>query len=124
MSFNRFRALALVAPSLMALTFGGIPAMAETGGTITKAAPAQAAPLIAREALFGNPSKAQGRLSPDGKWVSFLAPRDGVLNVYVAPASDPSAAKPVTASKDRPIPSHFWAPDSKSILYIQDKGGG
>ena len=82
-----------------------------------------AAPLIARQALFGNPSKSQGRLSPDGKWVSFLAPRDGVLNIWVAPASDPSAAKPITAAKDRPIPSHFWAPDSRSVLYIQDKGG-
>ncbi|MEO0871075.1 MAG: hypothetical protein AAFY19_03815, partial [Pseudomonadota bacterium] len=83
----------------------------------------QAAPLIPRDALFGNPTRAQGRLSPDGKWLSWLAPVDGVLNIWVAPRDDLSAAKAMTASTDRPIPSHFWAPDSKSVGYIQDKGG-
>ena len=43
-----------------------------------------AMPLIPRDALFGNPTKAQGRLSPDGKFVSWLAPKDGVLNIWVA----------------------------------------
>ena len=51
-------------------------------------------PVIPRSALFGNPEKAQARVSPDGKYVSFIAPRDGVLNVWVGPRSDPSAAKP------------------------------
>ncbi|ROT93516.1 S9 family peptidase [Altererythrobacter sp. FM1] len=81
------------------------------------------AKLIPREDLFGNPTRAGGQLSPDGKWLSWLAPKDGVLNVFMAPAADPSAAKAMTASTDRPIRQYFWAPDSKSILYIQDKGG-
>ena len=84
---------------------------------------AQAAPLIPREDLFGNPTRASGQLSPDGKWLSWLAPKDGVLNVWVAPASDPSAAKAITSSTDRPIRQYFWAPDAQSVLYIQDKGG-
>ncbi|MEM6857286.1 MAG: S9 family peptidase [Pseudomonadota bacterium] len=83
----------------------------------------QAVPLIPRDALFGNPTRAQGRLSPDGKWLSWLAPVDGVLNIWVAPRDDLSAAKAMTASTDRPIRSHFWSPDSKSVGYIQDKGG-
>ena len=37
--------------------------------------------LIPREALFGNPEKAQPRLSPDGARLAYLAPVDGVLNV-------------------------------------------
>ena len=45
------------------------------------------------------------------------------MNVWIAPVSDPSAAKAITSSADRPIPQFFWAPDSKSVLYIQDKGG-
>ncbi|UBS34690.1 S9 family peptidase [Altererythrobacter sp. N1] len=81
------------------------------------------AKLIPRDDLFGNPTRAGGQLSPDGKWLSWLAPKDGVLNVFMAPAADPSAAKAMTASTDRPIRQYFWAPDSKSILYIQDKGG-
>lgn len=38
-------------------------------------------PLIERTKLFGNPSKAQGRISPDGKWLSWTAPVEGVLNL-------------------------------------------
>lgn len=80
-------------------------------------------PLIAREKLFGNPTKSFGRLSPDGKWLAFIAPRDGVLNIFVAPVSAPDQAKPLTAEKTRPIRGYFWAPDSQSILYVNDKGG-
>ena len=69
-----------------ALTVPGI-ASAETqatpsGETMTK--PAEDAPLIPREALFGNPSKAQGRVSPDGQWLSWLAPKDCLL--YTSPS--------------------------------------
>lgn len=83
----------------------------------------EAAPLIPREDLFGNPTRAAGQISPDGKWLSWRAPKDGVMNVWIAPVSDPSAAKAITNSTDRPIPQYFWAPDGKSVLYIQDKGG-
>ena len=79
--------------------------------------------LIPRAAFFGNPTKAQALLSPDGKWISWIAPRDGVLNVWVAPASDPSQAKPLTEEKVRPIRQHFWARNSKMILFINDRGG-
>ncbi|GAA0541560.1 dipeptidyl aminopeptidase/acylaminoacyl peptidase [Rhizomicrobium palustre] len=80
-------------------------------------------PLIERQKLFGNPSRSQGRISPDGKWLSYLAPRDGVMNIWVAPVSDPSAAKALTSEKKRPIRGYFWAPDSATILFINDKGG-
>jgi hypothetical protein len=80
-------------------------------------------PLIPREVLFGNPERAQARLSSDGKWISFQAPLDGVMNVWVAPADDLERAKAVTKEKVRPVPSHSWAYDSKHILYIQDKNG-
>ncbi len=81
------------------------------------------APLIPREKFFGNPTKTAGRLSPDGKWLSWIAPRDGVLNVWVAPASDAKSARPLTNERQRPIRSYFWSPDSRQILFINDKGG-
>jgi dipeptidyl aminopeptidase/acylaminoacyl peptidase len=95
---------------------------------LAAALPAQAqspdtTPLIERAKIFGNPSKSGGKLSPDGKWLSWIAPRDGVLNVWVAPASDPSQAKPLTEEKSRPIRTSFWSPDSKVLMFIQDKGG-
>ena len=94
-------------------------------GMMLSAAPsfAQDVPLIERAKLFGNPERTGGRLSPDGKWITFIAPRDGVLNVWVAPAADPAAARPLTAEKTRPIRNAFWAPDSTQILYVNDKGG-
>lgn len=79
--------------------------------------------LIPRDALFGNPSRAGGKISPDGKWLSWLAPKEGVMNVWMAPSDNPASAKAMTDAKDRPIPQYFWAPDSQSLLYIQDKGG-
>ena len=84
---------------------------------------APAVPLIERSKLFGNPSKTAGRISPDGKWLAWIAPRDGVLNIWVAPVSDPAAAKPLTAEKQRPIRSYYWSPDSRMILFVNDKGG-
>ena len=81
------------------------------------------APLVPREKLFGNPSRIQGTLSPDGNWLSWIAPLDAVLNVWVAPASDPSIGRALTAEKARPIRQHFWAPDSSMILFVNDAGG-
>jgi len=80
-------------------------------------------PLIPRQILFGNPEKAAARISPDGKRMSFLAPVDGVLNVWVGPTGDVAAAKPVTNDKKRGIRSYFWAYTSKHLLYTQDAGG-
>jgi dipeptidyl aminopeptidase/acylaminoacyl peptidase len=80
-------------------------------------------PLIPRAALFGNPVKAGAQLSPDGQWLSWMAPVDGIMNVWVAPAAKPEAAKAVTDSKDRPIPAYFWSGDSHQILYVKDKAG-
>ncbi|MXP10139.1 alpha/beta fold hydrolase [Altererythrobacter halimionae] len=84
---------------------------------------AEAAPLIPRESLFGNPSRASAQISPDGEWLAWLAPDNGVLNVWMAPVDDPDAAKVMTKATDRPIRQYFWAPDGRSLLYIQDKGG-
>lgn len=86
-------------------------------------AAATAAPLIERSKLFGNPSRSGASLSPNGQWLSWLAPRDGVMNIWVAPVTNLGAAKPLTASKDRPIRQSFWAPDSSMVMYVQDKGG-
>jgi dipeptidyl aminopeptidase/acylaminoacyl peptidase len=80
-------------------------------------------PLIERAKLFGNPTRAQGRISPDGRWLSWLAPRDRVLNLWLAPTDRPNDARPMTAETARPIQQYLWAPDSRALLYVQDKGG-
>ncbi len=82
-----------------------------------------AVPLIPREVLFGNPDKASPMLSPDGTKIGYLAPVNGVLNVWVGPAGDPAAAKPVTDDKGHGIRFYVWAYTNDHILYIQDKDG-
>ena len=82
-----------------------------------------AAELIPREVLFGNPDKITVRLSPDGTQISYLASVDGVLNVWVGPADDPDSAKPVTNDTDRGIRIYFWAYTNEHILYLQDQAG-
>lgn len=80
-------------------------------------------PLIPRKLIFGNPDKAFVQISPDGTRISYLAPVNGVLNVWVGPASDPEAAKPVTNDTNRGIRFYSWAYTNAHILYIQDIGG-
>ena len=87
------------------------------------AAHAAPSPLISRDVLFGNPDRAGAQLSPDGKSISYLAAVDGVLNIWVGSASDPSAAKPVTQDTYRGIRAYFWAYTSQHIVYLQDRGG-
>jgi dipeptidyl aminopeptidase/acylaminoacyl peptidase len=80
-------------------------------------------PLIPRAALFGNPVRAQARMSPDGHYISFLAPKDGILNVWLAPLGKLGDAKPITNDHKRGIRQHYWAEDGRHILYLQDEGG-
>jgi len=80
-------------------------------------------PLIERTVLFGNPVRFQGRLSPDGTKMSFRAPVDGVMNIWVGDRGDFSSVKAITHDSGRGIPAHFWALDSQHVLYTQDQGG-
>ncbi len=80
-------------------------------------------PLIPRAVLFGNPDKSQAKISPDGKHIAYLAPVNGVMNIWVGPADDLSAAKPVTKDDRRGIRQYNWAYSSKHVLFTQDKGG-
>ena len=83
----------------------------------------ETAPLIPRKVLFGNPDRANPALSPDGTGLAYLAPLDGVLNVWVGPAEDLSSAKPVTHDLGRGIRFFGWAYTNNHIVYIQDKAG-
>jgi dipeptidyl aminopeptidase/acylaminoacyl peptidase len=80
-------------------------------------------PLIPRKVLFGNPDRASVQISPDGMHLAWLAPLDGVLNVWVAPRDDLDAARPVTHDTGRGIRYYQWAYTNAHILYHQDKDG-
>jgi acylaminoacyl-peptidase len=80
-------------------------------------------PLIPRATLFGNPSRFQARLSPDGAWLTWLAPLEGVLNLWLAPIGDVAAAEPLTRRKGRPIAWQDWSWDGRHILFMHDENG-
>lgn len=79
--------------------------------------------LILRRHLFGNPERTALSLNPDGRWLSYLALRDGVLNLSIAPSREPSAAKSVTQDTERGIYHYLWAWTDAHLLYLQDSGG-
>lgn len=88
----------------------------------TKLDPA-ALSLIPRTSLFGNPQKAGAQISPDGSHISWLAPRDGVMNLWVAPRNRLSDARPLTDERKRGIPGYAWAHDGQHMLVIKDTDG-
>ena len=45
------------------------------------------AELIPLPVLFGNPERVMPRISPDGTQLAWIAPHEGVLNVWLAPVS-------------------------------------
>src|SRR5262249_27013171 len=89
-------------------------------------ATAELPPLIPRDVLFANPDKAGPQISPDGKYIAYLAPDDkNVLQVWVRstkPQDKPDDRK-ITSDEKRGIRQYFWAQDNKHLLYMQDKGG-
>ncbi|MGB5489126.1 MAG: S9 family peptidase, partial [Lysobacterales bacterium] len=104
-------------------TSTGAQQSAPPSSDVMEAAVAEQPPIIERTVLFGNPLRFQGRLSPDGTKMSFRAPLDGVMNLWVGDRGDFSSVKAITNDTGRGIPSHFWALDSQHVLYIQDQGG-
>jgi len=79
--------------------------------------------LIERALFFDNPSRVQGQISPDGSKISFAAPVDGVMNIWVGPADDFESAEPITDDKARGITAHAWAANGTHVLYLRDEGG-
>jgi dipeptidyl aminopeptidase/acylaminoacyl peptidase len=109
-----------------ALVSGLVLAFGSTAVSAQAPRPSGAAaepPLIPRQVLFGNPDRVRATLSPDGTRLAFLAAHEGVLNVFVGPAEDPPAAKPVTSARKRGILRYQWAHTGRHILFLQDRDG-
>ena len=81
-------------------------------------------PIVDIEVFFGDPEIAGAQISPDGNYISFRKPYEGVMNIWVKKFDEPfENAKPVTSEKKRPLTNYFWSRDSKYILFVQDSGG-
>ncbi|NEZ04347.1 alpha/beta fold hydrolase [Wenzhouxiangella sp. XN201] len=80
-------------------------------------------PLLDRQLFFGDPEISGAQISPDGKFVTFMRPYEGVRNIWIKGIDeDFDNARPLT-DDERPVPGYFWSRDSEYVLYAQDKGG-
>ena len=91
---------------------------------LADAQPAPSRPLVPRETFFDDPDVASAQISFDGAWVAYVAPVDGVRNLWVAPVGDLAAARPLTRVTDRPIGSFFqWAYTNRHVVFWQERDG-
>src|ERR1700704_932471 len=84
--------------------------------------------LIPLPVLFGNPERVSPGISPDGTQLAWIAPHEGVLNVWLAPVSiadgiDLAAARVITDDTDRAARQFFGPPAGRPLLYVRDAGG-
>ncbi|MGC8864096.1 MAG: S9 family peptidase [Bacteroidales bacterium] len=79
------------------------------------------APLIPLKDFFRNPEKTSYRISPDGKYYSWLAPYQSRLNIFVQEIGKDSAIR-LTSETDRDIAGYFWVSGNR-LLFLKDTGG-
>lgn len=99
-----------------------LPALLFAAALPAHAKPANDTPLIRRAkilAIPASPAGASARMASGCRG----SRRATACSMWVAPASDLAQARPLTEEKVRPIRSSFWSPDSKTLLFIGDKGG-
>ena len=89
---------------------------------VGRAAAASQANLVARRAFFDDADYVSVRVSPDGQHLAYLAPLDGVRNIWVAPLAEPHAARPVTRATNLGIDLR-WAYTSRHLMFFQEHDG-
>ncbi|HWA05129.1 MAG TPA: S9 family peptidase [Ignavibacteria bacterium] len=71
--------------------------------------------------FFRNPEKTHFLISPNGKFVSFLAPYNERLNIFVQETGTGTTRR-ITEVTERDIYNYFWGND-KTIIYLRDNAG-
>ena len=77
-------------------------------------------PLIPREVLFGNPEIIGVSLSPDGRRIAYLAPDQGVLNLWVRDLDGDAPPRVLTKQRSRPQRGALWTPDGRYLISSRD----
>lgn len=80
-------------------------------------------PLIPRETLFGNPERKDPQISPDGKFLTYLAPdKKNVIQIWIRTIGQKDE-RMLTAEQKRNIQAYFWTYDGKQLVFQQDSEG-
>lgn len=80
-------------------------------------------PLIERYILFGNPERISPKLSPDAKYLAYIAPDEqNVLQVWLRTVGQQDD-RVLTSDKKRGIRIFFWTYNPNQLVYMQDSDG-
>ncbi len=77
--------------------------------------------LIPLSDFFKNPEKTSYLISPNGKYISYLAPHNDRLNIFVQEIGD-QESKRITEATERDINAYFWG-NNNTIIYLRDNAG-
>jgi len=73
------------------------------------------------EVLFKNPNKSSYRISPDGKFLSFLSPFESRQNIHIQALGTNDTLR-LTSNIDRDIDYYFWK-SNNTLIYLKDSDG-
>ncbi len=79
-------------------------------------------PVIPLRDFFRNPVGAAYQVSPGGDYISWQAPWENRLNVFVQPVDGSAEPRRLTDATKRDIAGYFWAAKDQ-VVYLQDDGG-
>ncbi len=72
--------------------------------------------------FFRNPEQSAFKISPDGDFISFMAPYKNRMNLYVKQIAQNSEAKRLTSEEDRGIAGYIWI-NNETLLFLKDFNG-
>lgn len=73
------------------------------------------------EDFFRNPETSGFKISPDGKYISYLSPYERRKNIFVRKIGQLEGIR-ITSEIDRDIDGYTWANNNR-LIYIKDEGG-
>ena len=83
--------------------------------------PSEDAPGELRPAVTWPTAETGARISPDGKWLSFISDKQNQVRVYVQAIDQ---GNPVAVDVQGTVLSHVWSPDGRELACILRQGDG
>ena len=77
--------------------------------------------MLTLEDYFRNPQQTAYQLSPDGRYVSFMAPYHDQMNVFVKKIGEAEATQ-ITFETERSVAGYMWK-GNNHIIFCKDDGG-
>ena len=76
--------------------------------------------LIPRKIIFGNPDKTNVQISKDGKYISYLSDKAGILNVFITPINDINNAYSTFSEKINYIYNKYFPLKTRKVKILRD----